>query len=304
MKKLLISNSLKIFSTLLLLNGFDCLLASDKSQNENVEQFIKVSHINSKVILVTFGYDAVTAINTEKGIIVIDAGISNKLTEIFRKKIEKEFNTKRFAYLINTHSHSDHTGGNQVFQDAVIIGQANCINEMKDRQKNIEETKSNLLKIIKEYEAELKKLKRNTAGWNDNFTQMIRYKYAYEDLLSGRKVTYPKKTFTDTLKISVDDITLNIIWFGKAHSASDIIIHIPELKLLFTGDLFFPGGRPSLNDYGKKDVQKWQIAKEWIQNRLQKIETVIGGHGQLMKQKDIVSFNKFIDPKWMELKDK
>jgi hypothetical protein len=45
-----------------------------------IEDFIKVHKISENVLIITMGYDAIMAIATQKGIIVVDAGISNSLT--------------------------------------------------------------------------------------------------------------------------------------------------------------------------------------------------------------------------------
>ena len=56
----------------------------------------------------SFGAEAITAINTENGIVVVDAGISTALTQKYRRKIEQEFQHGHFSYIINTHADHDH----------------------------------------------------------------------------------------------------------------------------------------------------------------------------------------------------
>ena len=142
------------------------------------DEFIQVVKLSERVIVVKIGYDAVTAIATQKGIVVIDAGISNSLTAKYREIIEKVFNRNDFAYLLITHSHWDNTGGNQVFKDAVIIGHKNCLNEMTEYWKDKEKIKSGLQKIISHYE---KQLKNFDPEWQDSLEiekQRIRYQAA------------------------------------------------------------------------------------------------------------------------------
>ena len=57
---------------------------------------------------------------------------------------------KEIKLVINTHHHGDHTGGNQVFSDVVIVGHENCVREMSEYWKVPEKIKSGLLKIVKE----------------------------------------------------------------------------------------------------------------------------------------------------------
>jgi glyoxylase-like metal-dependent hydrolase (beta-lactamase superfamily II) len=286
-----------IFEVTFLFFLFTPGLISCKRDNDHdqTDDFIKVEKLREQAILVSMGVDAVIAIATKKGIVVIDAGISNSLTAKYRKVIEKEFKRKDFAYLINTHSHPDHIGGNQIFNDAVIIGHENCLSEISDYWKNKEKIKSGLAKIVKEYETELLSLQKGSNEWKDAFCQKARYGHAYDDLLNNHIVVSPSLTFKDTLTVSLGDATFNMIYFGKAHSGSDIIIHVPELKLFMTGDLFYAGGRLSIENENMQEVERWKKVMQWINIRLNDIDLVIGGHGQIMSQKDLEALNKFIN---------
>jgi glyoxylase-like metal-dependent hydrolase (beta-lactamase superfamily II) len=270
--------------------------------SKKIDELIEVDKLSDRAIIVKLGYDAVVAVATQKGIVVIDAGISNSLTAKYRNIIQREFKRNDFVYLINTHSHPDHIGGNQVFADAEIIGHENCLTEIAAEWKNQEKIKSRLAKIVNDYENELDTLVPNSKEWEEVLCQKCRYQYAYNDLLKDRVVTAPTVTFNDFLDLSLGDVTLELIYFGKAHSESDIIIYIPELKLLMTGDLFFPGGRASVGDVDKQDVEQWEKAVQWLSSRANDIDVVVSGHGQIMSRKDLESFNKNIERKWEEIK--
>ncbi|MCW8810424.1 MAG: MBL fold metallo-hydrolase [Ignavibacteriaceae bacterium] len=274
---------------------------SNKS-NENIDKLISVNKLNTKTLIVSLGYDVVMAIETQKGIAVIDAGISNSLTAKYRKIIEREFKRHDFAYLINTHSHWDHTGGNQVFADAVIIAHENCVTEMSEYWKDKNKIKLNLQKIVNDYE---NKLKSFDPEWQDSLEiekQIIRYQSAYNDLMTNRLVTFPTITFKDTMNLFMSDLSFHMIYFGRAHSGSDILIYVPELELLMTGDLFSEGGRAAFDVLEKKDIKQWMTAKKWIEKRKDNIETVVNGHGSILGKNDLAAFVKYINEMGTESK--
>jgi len=64
--------------------------------NRLIDSLIIVKRINDETILLSFDSDAVTAINTQNGIVIIDAGISTGLTSKYRKIIENEFHNASF----------------------------------------------------------------------------------------------------------------------------------------------------------------------------------------------------------------
>ena len=277
---------------------------SDQSDtiSKKTDEFIQVDMLSDKVIVVKMGYDAVAAIATQKGIVVFDAGISHSLTAKYRKIIEEKFKRNDFAYLINTHSHPDHIGGNQVFSDAVIVGHENCLNEISVYWKDMEKIKAGLKKVVYQYENQLKSI---DPEWQDSleiYLQKIRYENAYDDLHNNHEVTLPAKTFNDTMSISMGDVTFYLIYFGKAHSGSDILIYIPEEKILIVGDLFSEYGRPSITEPDKINSERWMIVNQWINERLNNIDKVIGGHGQILERKDLQSFIQNITQIRKELK--
>lgn len=283
-----------VLAALLSFAGFFFFARPNKNQPD-IDGFIKTIRVNPRVLLVSLGYDAVTAIASQKGIVIIDAGMSNSLTTKYRKIIEQAFGRNDFAYLINTHSHPDHVGGNQVFSDAAIIGQENCASEMAEYWKDRKKIQDGLAKIIQRRQKDLDGLDPGSEEWIEIFCKKACSQYAYDDLAKDRIVTIPNHAFRDSLTLPLGDLTLSLIYFGPAHSRSDILIHIPELKLLMTGDLFSSGGYVSLDrELVKKDAERRARAVAWIMSRRDKIETIIGGHGQIMTRKDLNIFIEYL----------
>jgi len=281
----------------LIVSFFSCT-TNDLSQAEEadrmVDSLIQISRLNDHIVLVSFGADAVTAVNTEKGIVVIDAGISTGLTTKFRKRIEAEFQSSNFAYVINTHAHPDHNGGNSVFTDAKVVGHENGLEEIEEQWANTSKVMLALQKIVEEYNSKLKACKWYSDDWYDAFKQLTRYQYAYLDVKNSVSIKKPNVTFSDSLNIAMGDITFEMKYFGKCHSNSDIFIFIPELKVLFSGDLIFQYGRPSINDKDLEEMELWRRAVLWTEKRLHNIDIIISGHGQILSIDDLKSFNRII----------
>lgn len=262
-----------------------------------IDSLITVKKITDKTILIKFDYDAVTAVTTTKGIVVIDAGISTELTAKYRQLIETQFPGQGFAYVIITHGHPDHYGGISIFKEATIIGHALCQAAMSAQINDSLKVQSHLLSIADQYEQELQTIKPGTTDWTEAFCQKERYLSAYLDARNHVPLLYPTLTFTDTLNLKVGELTFNVIYFGEAHSESDIVVHIPALKLLLVGDLFSNYGRPSIEDREKQDVDRWLKAISWMESRLPDIEVIVGGHGQVMTKSDLLSFCELIKKK-------
>jgi cyclase len=262
----------------------------NKNDSKKADSLIQVRKINDYTVTVNFGYDAVTAIKTAQGIVIIDAGISTTLTDKYRKIIEDVFQQNDFIYVINTHGHHDHVAGNGIFAQVKVVGNENCRNEISERSTNWKKSMIDLGKIVEDYEQQLNQYKTNTAEWNDIFTQKIRYRSALLDVKNNVPVRLPDITFPDSLKIEPGDTAIEMMYFGRFHSNSDILIYVPKIRVLFTGDLFSKYGRSGREDSLPADEAKWLQALKWLNRRTDNIETVIDGHGQILSVDDVKSF--------------
>jgi len=283
-----------IISILICIHSFSGCSSNQINQNkidsQKVESLIQIKKVNDRTVMVNFGYDAVTAIKTTHGIVLVDAGISTLLTDRYRKIIEDVFHQNNYVYVINTHGHHDHIGGNVIFSQAKVIGHENCQKDISERQTNPEKSMMNLTKIIEDYEQQLQQSMQNTAEWNDIFTQKIRYLSAFWDVKNHVSVKLPDITFSDSLKIDLGDTTFEMIYFGKFHSNSDILIYIPEIGVLFIGDLFSKFGRPGMSNSLITDEIRWMQAIKWIKKRTNNNVTIIDGHGQILSIDDVQLF--------------
>jgi glyoxylase-like metal-dependent hydrolase (beta-lactamase superfamily II) len=284
-----------IYLCLFLFSGCNSQRVSTvNATSQKIDSLIEIQNLNERCILVKFGSDAITAINTKEGIIVIDAGISSGLTSKYRKIIENEYKRNDFAYVINSHWHPDHIGGNRIFSESRIVGHINSLQEISEQMNNPEERIKSLRKTIEYYEMQLEASVQNTREWNEIFTQKTRYLYAIYDAKNLIPVNQPDITFSDKLNIDMGDTILELMYFGKCHSNSDILIYVPEITILFIGDLFSKYGRPSINDTLMKDKDRWQQAVQWIEKRMINIEKIIDGHGDILSVDDLKSFNNNI----------
>ena len=87
---------------------------------------LHVQKLGDRAIRVWIGDHApttsVVAFATEKGIVVVDTFGAPKVDALLREVIARELGRSDFTYLINTHEHRDHTGGNSVYADCTIVG--------------------------------------------------------------------------------------------------------------------------------------------------------------------------------------
>lgn len=182
----------------------------------------------------------------------------------------------RFDNLVNTHSNGDHTYGNELVNTGEIIASAACSHEMHQRKP------SDLAKLMRE------------AGNLGEGGLLLRElmgppKFDFEGI-EGRM---PTKTFEREMDLKVGDKDVKLVNVGPAHTGGDVLVHVPEDKAVFTGDIVFNKGHPVIWD---GPVQNWINALDLILSW--DVETVVPGHGPVAGKaevRDLKNYFIYID---------
>jgi cyclase len=124
------------------------------------------------------------------------------------------------ARVVNTHRNGDHCWGNQLFRGAEIIGHRRCAED-----------------FTKEQPAAMQML-RNAGAGGDPVIAAFAAALSMWDF-DGIELTPPTTVFDDRLSLTLDGVTVDLIYAGPAHTAGDIIVHLPAQRVVFAGDLVF-----------------------------------------------------------------
>ncbi|MGD2201319.1 MAG: MBL fold metallo-hydrolase [Candidatus Bathyarchaeota archaeon] len=187
----------------------------------------------------------------------------------FRRSI-RGVTEKPVTHLLLTHVHGDHVLGNQAFEDCEIVSHHRLKGKMEESLSN-EWAPENL-------EETLKEIKKN------------RPERAY--LYEGLKIVLPTTTFEE--RYDLDDIEVLHL---PGHTDCSSIVHVPQDKVLFAGDLMFAQTFPWAGD-PTANPDEWIQAYKTLLDM--DIETFIPGHGPPCGKEE---FEKQLD--WFETaKDK
>ena len=107
----------------------------------------------------------------------------------------RRISEKPIRYVINTHSHWDHSWGNEEFPQSTIIGHTNCRQEMLDTE--------------------------ITVRWRD---KVVAAGDPWSVEAKSVEVTPPDLTFDRTLYLDFGGRAVDLHWFGRAHTSGDIFI--------------------------------------------------------------------------------
>lgn len=90
---------------------------------QQAPQPLKTEKIKDDLYVITGDGGNTTAYVTDEGVILVDDKNDRNHDDLIAAI--KSLSEKPVRYVINTHAHSDHTGGNQKLSGAVIVGQVN-----------------------------------------------------------------------------------------------------------------------------------------------------------------------------------
>lgn len=192
------------------------------------------------------GSNAAIVIN-EDDVLVVDTHYTPSAARALLAEIKK-LTDKPVRYVVNTHFHNDHVQGNQAYFN-VFAGNVEFISSHATREdiarkaipsvKQVLETGPGLLAQAEEQLArgvnrdgqaltEQQKLERRA--------QLDREK-AYLAEIRDLQITLPTLTFDRSLVLHKRARTIHILFFGRGHTRGDVVVFLPNEKVVITGDL-------------------------------------------------------------------
>ncbi|MFC2144077.1 MBL fold metallo-hydrolase [Acidobacteriota bacterium] len=178
----------------------------------------------------------VVAFATEEGIVVVDTFGVPKVDAQLREVIARELGRSDFSYLINTHEHRDHTGGNSIYSDCTIVGHE-LIADGQARTTGMRDFQLQWYPgHIAELEEELLALDADDPEAAAIEENLIYNRLFFETVEVNQDPVPPTLTFSDRMTLDLGDTTFELSYIGGMHTASDAAIFVPEYGLLLTGD--------------------------------------------------------------------
>jgi cyclase len=201
----------------------------------------------------------------------------------------RQWTSKPVRYVVNTHWHQDHNGGNRDYLEAfpgVAIVAHPMTKVMIDS--TIPNAGPEMLKQANELHERL--TKRLETGKEDDGRPLTDERRAVtqtrlaqiEQVQAAAKTfTYQLPTFTFDSELSIDlgGREVQVMHLGRGNTAGDVVVYLPREKILATGDLVVSPVPYAFDGY----------PAEWIEtlDKLDSIDAavIVPGHGGVMRDK-------------------
>jgi glyoxylase-like metal-dependent hydrolase (beta-lactamase superfamily II) len=209
---------------------------------------IKVQKVAGTVYMLTGAGGNIGVSSGEDGIVIVDdqfAPLAPKIREALHG-----ITAKPIKFILNTHYHGDHTGGNAIFgHDAPIIAHENVRTRLAAGSKNL-------------------------GGVTP----------------PAPKDALPVITFNDRATIHVNGEDIRAVHFPHGHTDGDSIIFFPQSNVVHMGDDFFNGMYPFVDMDNGGSVKGMLAAVDKVLATLPDDAKVIPGHGPLSDKAGLRAF--------------
>lgn len=191
----------------------------------------------------------------EDGLYIIDDQVRPVTSQLLRAI--RKISNKPIRFVINTHYHADHTGGNET------IGQAGAVIIAHD---NIR--------------------KRMTTTQVSIFMNNSTPPYAKDAL--------PVVTFNDQMSLHFNGETATAYYVANGHTDGDSIIHFPLSNVIHMGDMYFNAMYPYVDLDAGGSIQGMVMAADLALSMADESTRIIPGHGPLAMTEDLRSYRDFL----------
>ena len=178
---------------------------------------------------------------------------------------------RRIGQLVNTHANGDHCFGNALVEGAEIIASAAAAEEMKHLP----------AAVLAELSAGLGS-QDSTLG---RFVKRAFGPFAFDEVGETKR---PTRTFEKSLSLRVGERAVELFEVGPAHTRGDVIVHVPDARCVFTGDILFVEGTPIV---WEGPVANWIAACDRI--LALEPEIVVPGHGPITDRRGVEAMRAY-----------
>jgi len=242
-------NYLLILAAFILCVGVKATYAQDFSKVE-----IKVTKVAGNVYMLEGSGGNIGVSVGPDGILIVDDQFAPLADKI--KAALKTLGEGKLKFVLNTHYHGDHTGGNVVFgPDALIIAQANVRKRLSTEQ-------------ISRF------FNRTTPA--------------------SPKEALPVITFDQAVSIFFNGEEIKVIHFPKGHTDGDSVIFFTGSNVVHMGDDFFNGRFPVVDLEAGGDVEGMTKNIGDIISKLPAGVKIIPGHGPLSDVEGLKAFHRML----------
>jgi len=219
----------------------------------------------------------------DDSVLVADTGAGPNEAAVLREAI-RALTPLPVRYVVDTHFHFDHAFGHQAFPEALVIGhEATRALLGPDARggRTVAGYMTGLPAQIDNARAEAEK--EGSPDKRAELMQRAEALRAYQAELAALVPAPPQMTFDHRVTLWLGRREVQLLHLGRGHTAGDVVVYLPQQRVVCTGDLF----NGYIGYMGDAYVDEWADTLDRL--AALDFETVIPGHGTPFKGKEAIA---------------
>jgi tetratricopeptide (TPR) repeat protein len=248
-------------------------------------------------------------IESEKGLVVFNTFWSSIVARRYKDEITRVSGRDDFYLTVNLVDRLDMFGGNSVYEETIIIGHKNILKKYKGKESEVDAEIRRLIDMWRWKEdvsrerlathAKGSQEEKNERGWMNSCKQRA------DELEQGFSLVLPKVVYDDRKTMDLGNISLELIWFGRAGFDGMSVAVVPEEKLAIIPGFILHSGHlaPHPNSrYAKLDVPRWIEVLEELLEDDSAIESFVCDINQVWTKERVNTHLVYIKRLWDSVK--
>jgi glyoxylase-like metal-dependent hydrolase (beta-lactamase superfamily II) len=211
-----------------------------KIENEMLADSLHCYTLNKQTNLIAY--------SGPDGLLLVDAGYEKTGYQLKEELVER-FDLP-VQFIINTHWHDDHTGGNKILGEGATIIAHHYVKSVLSRNRTSPQKTEKAFPV-----------------------------YAQ-----------PNITFHDSLDLTFNNQDLQLIHLSGGHTDGDILVYFPASNVLAVGDLLFADKFPYIDLKHGGNVRAYIDHLNWIVESYPEDTRIVGGHGPVYTMDQLKSY--------------
>jgi glyoxylase-like metal-dependent hydrolase (beta-lactamase superfamily II) len=243
-----------------------------------------------------------TVVVNDDDVLIVDSHITPAAAWALSKEL-KNLTDKPVRYVVNTHFHFDHAHGNQVFPEGVeIIGHEFTREKLASGASKSGRSWALFVERLPGQIADLESQleKAPSAGDADKTRELARtleVQKRYQEATAAIVAAPPTATLSERMTLHRGGREIQLLFFGRGHTGGDVVVYLPNEKVVATGDLLTGG----LSYMGDGYLAEWADTLEEVKKL--DFDVVAPGHGQAFREKEKIDhFQAYLRDLWQKLK--
>lgn len=234
----------------------------------------------------------------ENDVLLVDSHVSPAAAASLLKELRR-ITDKPVRYVVNSHYHFDHSHGNQIYADSIeVIGHEYARERLLAGASNTGRTHARFIGsipgTIERLRADLDEAE--TAEERAQIQQRIEIQEAFREATDAVVPTPPNVTLNDRMTLFRGGREIRLEYFGRGHTGGDVVVYLPQERVLLTGDLLLP----SLSYLGDAFVPEYIETLERLKSL--DFDVVIPGHGgTFTDRRRIDYFQSYLTDFWQQV---